>query len=276
VLVNLDDGKLIFLDMGMMGQLSDEHRLAMLDMIWSLHTRDSRNLTRILLQLSTKSREIDEEELVHDIDYMLQRYLVYAEHEPQFSQIANELLNLLFKYGLWMNRSMTIALKSLMQAEELVRTLAPEMSFLDTSVEEVQLVLFDQVDADVMYEKLRDNAIRTAKDVYVRWPTWKRSAQKWVKQIEAGKFTVNLDTSEFNNKIADVNYSLSQSIRQIVLVLLLVGMLLGSAIISTISLENLTFLEFIPQDIFVGIFLLVAAISLFYIISILWMAWHNR
>ena len=118
--------------------------------------------------------------------------------------------------------------------------------------------------------------MRTAKDVYVRWPTWKRSAQKWVKQIEAGQFSINLDTGEFNKNIENVNRSLGQSVRQIVLVLLLVGMLLGSAIISTISLENLTFLEFIPQDIFVGVFLLVAGISLFYIISILWSAWRNR
>ena len=129
VLVNLDRGEIIFLDLGMMGQMNDEQRLALFDLIWSLKNGDARGLTQILIRLSTAARPVDEEALTRDIDRMLQRYVVYAEGAPSIAEVAPQAFNLLFHYGLSLDRSLAIALKGLMQAEELVRTLAPDISF---------------------------------------------------------------------------------------------------------------------------------------------------
>jgi len=276
VLVNLDNGGIIFLDLGLMGRMTDEQRLALFDIIWSLKNGDSRNLTRLLLQLSTQSREVDEERLTQDIDRLVQRYVVYAEGNPKLSDIVQKALDLLIRYGLILERSLTIALKGLMQAEELVRTLAPGLSFIHTAVDEVQAVLLDQADGEVIYEKLKDGIIRTAKDVVVRWPVWKHSAGRWLAQLEEGRFTLHIDSSDFNRKIDDVDRRLGSSVQQLVLGLLLVGMLLGSAIISTVPLEDLALFEFLPQELFIGIFIIVAALSLIYVLRIIWNSWRNR
>jgi len=276
ILVNLETSEIIFLDLGMMGQMNEEQRLALFDIIWSLKNGDAQGLTNILIRLSTAVQPVDEAALTRDIDRLLQRYVVYAEGTPSIAEVAPQAFSLLFTYGLSLDRSLAIALKGLMQAEELVRTLAPDISFLHAAVEEVQVVLMDNIDGEIIYEKVKDTAIQTAKDALVRWPTWKRSLGQWAAQLESGKLTISVDTNEFNQQIGDLDKRLGSSVQQLILGLLLVGMLLGSAIISTVPLREIALFKYLPQDLFIGIFILVAALSLIYVLRIMWNFWRNR
>lgn len=276
VLIDLDSGDIVFLDLGMMGQMDEVTRMAMFDIVWSLRYAETHNLTRILLALSEQTRPVDEVQLEIDIDCILQRYMSSPTAETQLSVVVQEALKLLFVHGLVLDRSLSIALKSLMQTEELVRTLAPEISFVDTAVEEVQAVLLGRVKAEVSAENVNRLALQTAKDILVRWPILKRAAGKWMEQLEGGKVTINVDTRDLNKRMDRLDQRINQSVRLVVLGLLLVGMLLGSAIISSISLSDLRFLDFIPQDIFILLFILMAVISLGYVIVSIWSSWRNR
>jgi len=276
VLIDLDSGAIVFLDLGMMGQMDDVTRMAMFDIVWSLRYAEAHNLTRILLALSEQTRPVDEVQLEIDIDRILQRYLSSPTAASQLSVVVQEALKLLYVHGLVLNRSLSIALKSLMQTEELVRTLAPEISFVNTAVEEVQAVLLGKVKAEVSADNINRLALQTAKDILVRWPVLKRAAGKWMEQLEGGKVTIHVDTHDLNRRMDRLDQRINQSVRHVVLGLLLVGMLLGSAIISSISLSDLRFLDFIPQDIFILLFILVAVISLGYVIVSIWSSWRNR
>jgi ubiquinone biosynthesis protein len=276
VLVDLDTGQIIFLDLGMMGQMTDEQRMALFDIIWSLKYGESRDLTNILLRLSTRYKEFDEEDLNRDIDRLVQRHVVYAESTPELSVIVQEALNLLYKYGLQLDRSLTIALKSLMQTEELVRTLAPGLSFLNVAVEEVQGVILDQIQSDTVYEGIKKQGIRTAKNLIVNWPKWQRAAGRWAEQLESGNFSIQLNTEQLNKNIDRVNQSLNQSVRSIIVGLLLIGMLIGSAIISLAPLQNLRFLDFLPYDVFIIIFIIAVLLALGYVVYSLWSSWRRK
>ena len=276
VLVNLENGKIIFLDLGMVGQMTDEQRMALFDIIWSLQYGESRDLTNILLRLSTRFKDFDEEDLNRDIDRLVQRHVVYAKSTPELSVIVQEALSLLYKYGLQLDRSLTIALKSLMQTEELVRSLAPELSFLHIAVEEVRGVILDQLQSDAVYEGIKKQGIRTAKNLVVNWPKWQRAAGRWAEQLESGSFSIQLDTYELNHNIDNVNKNIKRSVRSLIVGLLIVGMLLGSAIVSLAPLQSLQFLDFLPYDIFIIVFMIAAILALGYVIYSFWIAWRER
>lgn len=276
VLVNLDTGQIIFLDLGMMGQMTDEQRVALFDIIWSLKYGESRDLTNILLRLSTRYKEFDEQDLNRDIDRLVQRHVVYAEGTPELSAVVQEALNLLYKYGLQLDRTLTIALKSLMQTEQLVRTLAPDLSFINVAVEEVQGVILEQINSDSIYEGIKKRGIRSAKNLVVNWPKWQRAAGRWADQLESGSFSIQLNTEQLNKNIDEVNQSLNRSVRSLIVGLLLVGMLIGSAIVSLAPLQNLRFLDFLPYDVFIIIFMIAALLALGYVIYALWTAWRRK
>jgi predicted unusual protein kinase regulating ubiquinone biosynthesis (AarF/ABC1/UbiB family) len=202
--------------------------------------------------------------------------VVYADSTPDLSIIVQEALSLLYKYGLQLDRSLTISLKSLMQTEELVHTLAPDLSFLHTAVEEVQGVILDQFQSDAVFEGVKKQGIRTAKNLVVNWPKWQRAAGRWAEQLESGSLSMKLDTKELNQNIEQVNKSLNRSVRSVIVGLLIVGMLLGSAIVSLAPLENLRFLDFLPYDVFIIVFFISALLAFGYVIYSLWMTWRRK
>lgn len=276
MLVDLDSGNIIFLDLGMMGQMTEEQRMALFDIIWSLKYGESRDLTKVLLRLSTRHKEFDEEDLNRDVDRLVQRHVVYAQSTPELSAVVQETLNLLYKYGLQLDRSLTIALKSLMQTEELVRTLAPDISFLHVAVQEVQGVIMDQIQSDAIFEGVKKQGIRTVKNLVVNWPKWQRAAGRWAEQLESGSFSIQLNTEDLNKNIDRVNQSLNRSVRSIIVGLLLIGMLIGSAIVSLAPLQNLRFLDFLPYDVFIFIFIIAAVLAFGYVVFSLWSTWRRK
>ncbi|MDX1435828.1 MAG: AarF/UbiB family protein [Anaerolineales bacterium] len=269
VWVDLETSDVIFLDMGMMGRMEEETRMALFDIIWSLRYRDSANLARILLRLSAQTRPVSLLRLEIDIDRILQRHFADSEEAPQLSAVVQEALFMLNRHGLVLDRSLSIALKSLMQTEELVRILAPDISFVHTALNEVQGVILKEFSAEAVTERVSETALRTAKDVFVRWPRWKRAAGKWMENIERGEIPVDIQTTELNKRLDRLEPMITLSVRQVILGLLLVGMVLGSAIISTIPTANLQFLDFIPQDIFVLLFIALAVTSLIYLVAVI-------
>jgi len=163
-----------------------------------------------------------------------------------------------------------------MQTEELVRTLAPDLSFLHTAVEEVQGVILDNVKSDAVYEGIKKQSIRTVKNLVVNWPKWQRAAGKWAEQLESGSFSIQLDTRELNQNIDKVSRNLNRAVRSLVIGLLIVGMLLSSAIVSLTPLGTLEFMNFLPQDAFIIVFIIAAILALGYVIYSLWITWREK
>ncbi|HMN29859.1 MAG TPA: AarF/UbiB family protein, partial [Caldilineaceae bacterium] len=61
VLVNLETGQIVFLDMGMMGTLTNQKRMALADLIWAIQEMDGREIGRSALALTTRFKPVDEE-----------------------------------------------------------------------------------------------------------------------------------------------------------------------------------------------------------------------
>ena len=68
VLVDTATGQIIFLDLGMMGTLNSDKRLALADLIWSLAERDGRECARVILRLTVSSRKVEEEKFLQDVE----------------------------------------------------------------------------------------------------------------------------------------------------------------------------------------------------------------
>ena len=57
VLVNLETGTIIFIDMGLMGNLTSEHRMGLIDLLWAINDRDGYDLARRLCGSVTASSQ---------------------------------------------------------------------------------------------------------------------------------------------------------------------------------------------------------------------------
>ena len=123
---------------------------------------------------------------------------------------------------------------------------------------------------------MKEEITRAAKDFVVRSPRWRESAERWIEELEKGRLTVYLDTEELNQRIERVDSNLTRVVRQMVLGILLVGMLLGTAIASNVPLDALSGLPFISKELFILVFLVVAGISLVFVGALLLDTWRER
>ena len=131
--------------------------------------------------------------------------------------IVQEALNLLYKYGLQLDRSLTIALKSLMQTEELVRTLAPELSFLNASRGRSpgsdHWIKFRVMQST---KGLRSRASALQKTWLSTGPSGSVQLAGGQSSWRAAALSMKLDTRELNKNIEQVNKSLNRSVRSVI------------------------------------------------------------
>jgi ubiquinone biosynthesis protein len=74
VLVDLQTSEIIFLDMGMMGELTREKRLALGELIWALKEQDQVGLVRTFRKLSKPFKRVDEARYRDEMERYLSKF----------------------------------------------------------------------------------------------------------------------------------------------------------------------------------------------------------
>jgi ubiquinone biosynthesis protein len=265
--------QIIFLDMGMMGNMTKDQRLALAELIWALHDRDGQSLARTVIQLSAPFKKVDEKSFIQEIERLMKRYLIFEDEQLNLSGPLQEMLNAMRRAGLRLDPSLTLALKALFQAEETVRTLDPELPLVTVAFEELKHLFRDQLNSDSVITTVRAEAIKTAKEVVRRIPSLASATVKWLDQYERGRFSVHVDTSDIATEVDKVDAALARDVTRLMLALLLVGLLIGSAIASTLPIE-LGGIKLASVAFF--LFLGGAVITTALVLSIVWNLWRSR
>ena len=258
VLVDLQTGDVIFLDMGMMGKINLEQRMNVADLLWALNGRDPYELATVFLRLTKPFKEVDVKQFRADMEELINRYMVYTTGGDAFGQVLSATLALLYESGLRLDSALTLTLKALVQAEEITRVLDPSLWLVDEGFRFAQEMLVEQATVQNLTDQAQKQITRTARDVLRRLPELASATTKWLDQYEQGKVTLTIDTSTLDTQLQSV----AGSARHIAVGLIMLGVIVGSGIATTmegavlgISFSAIAFLLFV---IGVGVSLAVA------------------
>jgi len=251
VLVNLETGKISFLDMGLMGELNRLQRMALGDVLVSMVEADGYSLGKAALRLSRPlpGVTVDEPAFLEAMERFGQRFL----GEAQSMNLAMDALqNMMGRFGLRLDRNFVLAFKTLMQADEIIRTLDPDIDFSKAAVESSAILLRDQLSVEALTDMATKQVTRSAREVMYRAPSLIEATTKWLDQYEKGRFSVHVDTSDLAPQVDKIDKALSRSLNRLLLALVLTGWLVGAAIASTANvaifgfpLSNLAFYMFL-------------------------------
>jgi ubiquinone biosynthesis protein len=223
--VNLDSGVITFLDLGLVGQLRQDQRLDLVDLLFSMQQMDSYGIAQAIRRLSTETRPLDEKAYLAAMERSLLQYGKYGT-ESSFAVLMNKLMNEMARFGLRMNKELTLAIKAMTQSQEAIATLAPDFLIIEATVEELAQFLLEQFNADNIADMVTTQLIRTAKEVMHRLPSLQEATTKWLDQYQAGKFVVELNTDDLNRQVGKAY----EGLERLTIGLILAGMSVGSAI----------------------------------------------
>lgn len=240
VLVNLDTGQIGFLDMGLMGELNRVQRMALGDVLVSMVEGDGYSLGKAGLRLShpVPGAKFNESAFLEAMDLFGKRFL---GSDIPMGTAFSALQDVMGRYGLRLDSNFVLAFKTLMQADQIIRTLDPEINFSETAVESSTILLRNQINTEAVADMVSKQLSRSVREVIYRAPSLLDASTKWLDQYEKGKFSVHIDTSDLTPQVEKMDRALSKNLDRLLLGLVLAGWLVGAAIASTANVNILGF-----------------------------------
>jgi ubiquinone biosynthesis protein len=263
--INPDDGRITFLDLGLVGELRPDQRLDLIDLVLSLQQADAYGLAQVVPRLCTQTRPLDVLAFRAMMDRVLNQEWKYGV-DKSFGALMDKLLAGLGHFGLRMDPELTLAVKSMAQAEEAAVTLAPDAALLDIVADETKSLLIEQWTREHIVETLKTQAMRSAKEVVRRLPSLQDATLKWLDQYERGKLVVEVDSGDLPHQLEALSTTFSNGLRRVALGLILGSMLIGSiagiAILRPLIGSPWEFLFSTIVVVFLGTLLLSATVAL--------------
>jgi len=225
VLVDTRDGTIVFLDLGLIGQLNRDQRFDLLDLMWSVVQKDAAGIAAVMTRMSTQRGKVDPARVRAAIDAIVYQYLKYGgEGGGDFGAAISGILGTLYDNGLKLNQDFTLALKAIVQVEEITRTLSPSFDLLTEGLRNARELLTTEVSAEKIVASLRQSAIQTGKEIGRRIPDLQSATLSWLDQYQKGKIVVEVNTADLSREIGKVG-RVGQT--------LAAGIILAGAIIAT-------------------------------------------
>ena len=185
IMVDPKTGKIMYIDFGMVGQLTSQQRLSLLDLIFSLTGGDYEGVATAVIQLSKRTKAFDETTFRSNMDKVLRRFLEYGEGASLAAGL-NAVMSVVYSSGLRLNNQLTIALKALIQSESTASALSPDIDIAKVAMDESRAAMIDRLNTDNVEKVLRKQALRVGRQALQRLPTLESAAWKWIDQFGSG------------------------------------------------------------------------------------------
>lgn len=271
VFVDLDNGDMVMLDTGMVGELTFQQRIKLGSLMLAVNSNDVRGLAQTLKSLSTPYRETNDARYFQDFERTLSPYL-----DPPPGQkveiVAKVLplgLDILQQAGYRFDSQLTLAMKAMAQAEAITSALVPDWTgaeFMDRSLDAAKELVPEAITSDVIKEAVTRQAGFVVREAVEQLPSLQEGALKWLTNIKKGGFKVELDTSDLDRQL--------QGLRGIAMMstigLILTGLVIGSALAAGVGGLEGSALE--PVTGFAAAIFVISAVAS--AIAVLTMAWR--
>ena len=233
VLVDTRDGTIVFLDLGLIGQLNRDQRFDLLDLMWSVVQKDAGGIASVVTRMSTRRGKVNPDRVRSAIDAIVYQYLKYGGGASgDFGAAISGILGTLYDNGLKLNQDFTLALKAMVQVEEITRTLSPSFSLLAEGLKNARELLVTEISAEKIVAALRQTTIQTGKELGRRLPDLQSATLSWLDQYQKGKLVVEVSTTDLSREIGRA----SQIGQTLAAAMVIAGTIIATGIVFTATL----------------------------------------
>jgi len=253
------EGKICFIDFGIMGKLSNSLKLILNDMISAVAFSDINKMISSLLSIGIKKGYVDRNKLYEDLDYLILNYLSVSLNNIQISVMLSEIFDIARHNNIRLPRDFTLLIRALVILEGVIASIAPEIKIIDIAIPYVKannkFSLFTQMDFNTIlihsYSFMKDSFKIPSKIIELS------------DSLISGRAKLQLEHKNLNTPIRELNKGINRLVSALIISSTIIGSstLLNSNIgpkIYNISLIGIT--GFITAA-FMGFWLLISIIK---------------
>ena len=111
------DGKIAFIDFGMMGRIDKYTKYKLAELIIGVINKDTERIVAVLLELSQAEEDLNIADIELDVEDLVERYYGKSLKNMNMSKLLNEVFVIVTKYKIVLPSNFTLLLKSLITIE---------------------------------------------------------------------------------------------------------------------------------------------------------------
>ncbi len=218
----LPDGRIVFLDFGMMGILFSKHREYLAEMLAALAVNDPTLLTRALLKLAGKPLLDQPQKLEEEIFILLETYAHLPLKEVDLKDFLQRVVAILLKFRLVLPPGMYLLMKSLVTIEGFGRQLNPDFQLLDQLEPFVRKVFAEKFEPQNLFK----GAVDSLGDYVSFLGSLPEDLQETLQHWKKGKVQLEWDHADLEN----ILHKADRISNRLSFALIVTGVILASAL----------------------------------------------
>lgn len=219
----INDGKICYIDFGLMGNLSPSLKAALNDAILAIAFKDVDKLISVIMSIGVKKGRVDRNALYEAIDYLLATYLSTSLKNIKISVLLQEVFDTARHNNISLPKDLILLAKSMVLIEGVIAKISPDLAMIDVAVPYVKSnnksALFDNMNFDEAllhsYHFVKDTAKLPSKLIELS------------DSIICGRAKIQLQHTNLEKSIVDVN----KMVNRIVFAVIISSMILSSSFV---------------------------------------------
>lgn len=227
--VKVHDGKIVWIDMGMMGRLSARDKKLMERAIRAIAVSDIAGLESTILELCDSSGRVDDGRLYRELRTLIERYGKMSLGSIDIVDFFMQILDIMKEHGLRLPHGMTMLGRGLNHIQGVLSEISPDINMMEIAAARIRENAMENFD---LKEELKKGGkkIYTAAYKSVEIPPLVKSVLEEYLKGQA-EISIRLDTTR------EMAILLRRLVRNIVMGLWVMALLIGSSIICTTDMH---------------------------------------
>ena len=226
----LEDGTLVFLDFGMIGRLTSDLKTNFGSLLISLMKKDASGVVKAIVKMGVVPADVSMKQLNREAEIMRDKYYDVPLSKLNFSDAVNDLFSISNKYKIRLPQDFTILAKTLLTLEGVVSKLDPDFSIMDVAEPFGKSLLFDRYNPKNVIE----NQIDDAQQIALELRDVTANVHQFSKGLKNSNLPIEIDLkgrTQFSKHLDRVINRLSFSIVLLAFSIIMVGLIVGSALL---------------------------------------------
>ena len=220
----VDKNKIVYIDLGIMGRLSEKNKGLLKKCIKAIVVNDHKEVSKILVNMSTKTDEVDYMVLENDVAAILEEFGDLDLDSISTTKFVSSMFNMLRKNHLVLDQDVTMLIRGIATIEPVIKELNSKISLLKVLSTSNPLILRELFNIDNIRDKSRK--IMNNVDKMIDIPG---ELSSLLKSVNTGETKFKLELSDSTKQVDKIENLVHE---------LIIGFIDGCLIISSVLITD--------------------------------------
>ena len=226
--LRIRDGKIVWLDFGMMGVLNDRDREQIRRAFSAMARNDISELTEVILALGIHDGQYDYNRLYDDMEKLMGAYMTKDLQEIDLGVAVQEIFTVAHRHRISMPKGISMLARGLVSAESTIALIDPTTNIITTAANYMGSSMLDKEQWHEMTKALSRHAIDSMQKG-LRLPS---QLSQMLQMINKGRLKVNLEVMDSYQPI----YLIDKIVNKMIMCIVAAALLIGSSLICTTNM----------------------------------------